>query len=393
MLIKPRTLEDSKEDFILALRNNCGDKITKIAPLGVFNGFAYAMARLAQKINSDSALIESYLFPDFAYGTVLDGVSILEGFGARYLAIKGTVVLCFVATPGTTYANNFQVRNNAGVVYQTLNTLVIGACGFGFVIAESLQAGTQAKVSELSLTLCVTTPPAGHTSVTNTISSIGALDTETDYTYRTRIKNSYNIFAMKTELYYEALVRKFYPEVVRVLLKTPKNVPQGNCIRVLKNDGGLFDSTGLIDIKNSIADFLPITDRINNSITVENFDFVPIIIDFPVRFYEGTDPYQALTDLQLALIHFLDFSQWQPGKKVTKENLLDTCYKVASIKEINETEFSPDDIVLSEIQLPKLTSVSFTDLETSISYGMSEIPLLYLKSITDEQKFLESIVL
>ena len=71
MMVKLTTVEELKQIFVENLLNST-DKVTKISEGSVLNGVAYGVAKIAQKIIKDVALIEAHQYPDTATGKYLD---------------------------------------------------------------------------------------------------------------------------------------------------------------------------------------------------------------------------------------------------------------------------------------------------------------------------------
>jgi hypothetical protein len=72
------------------------------------------MAKPLQKGIKDVAVLESNLFPEFAYGQDLDIIAARQGVLARFGASASSTFVRLVATPGTTYVAATNIMTSSG---------------------------------------------------------------------------------------------------------------------------------------------------------------------------------------------------------------------------------------------------------------------------------------
>lgn len=379
MIVQLKTIEELKREFLISFRNNCGDKVTKVMPNSVINGFAYGISKLVQKINRDAASIESKLFPEYANSTLLDEISQREGVPERNVASKSTALLLFIADENTVYSLGTQVKSANGVTFTTLSELTIDANGFGFVFAESSLAGINQNVEANSINIMVSLPPIGHESVTNPVRTIGGADIESDFNYKYRILNAQNIFSKNTNAFYEALVRNFDSNVLRVISRNVNRIDNRFEMILVKNSGADFNSNELNNIKTQIKDYLPYSDYGDNTIILSNVTWQYIDIYAPIKLESGYVLSDILKQMQINVVNYLDMNSWEFGKKVDWDVLLQLCYNVEGVRDIDDVSFIPNtDIIVSGFSLPRLRDFTIKDLVSNTIIGRTDTPVSWL---------------
>lgn len=375
MLVQVKTTEQLKQEFIISLRNNCGDKITKVTPLSVTNGFAFGLAKIVQKINKDSAMIEAKLFPENANSTILDSIASREGIPGRRSSSKSSVVLLFRGTSGTTYPAGLQVRSVDGVIFELKAELVLGTHRFGYMIAESTTFGISTNVSPNSITETVATPPVGHTSVTNPYRAVGGRDEETDYDFRNRLLQAENIISRNTEAYYEALLYTANEDVLRVHSRGLKSFDDTFEIIVVKNSLADFSAGELSDMKTAILNSIPLSDYGTAKISVANISWTYVDIVVPLKLKSGYTLDQVLPEMQILVSNFVDISKWQFGEKLQWDDLLEVCKKTTGVEEVYDDLFTPNsDVLIPEHSLPRIRNFAVRDVVTNTTLGEVTTP-------------------
>ena len=126
---------------------------------------------------------------DFASGSSLDNLTALIGF-VRIAAIKSTGEVTFTGTNGTVVPAGTSIQTS-GSDPEIFTTDVAGtvAAGTLTVATTASVAGVDGNVSGATITV-LTSPISGISAVTNTNPTTGGADTETDVSYRNRIKIS-----------------------------------------------------------------------------------------------------------------------------------------------------------------------------------------------------------
>lgn len=378
MIIKLKTIEELKKDFLVAFRNNSGDKVTKISPTSIINGFAYGTSKIVQKINSDAALLETKLFPEYASGSYLEDISNREGYPVRGSASKSSVILLFKGENGTVYPLGTQVKSASGVIVETKLELTLGLNKFGYVLAESTLTGSDQNIENNTLNILVSTAPAGHISVTNTVRASGGTDVESDYNYKKRILNSNNILGKNTVAFYEALIRYVNSDVLRVTNEISNRVDNRFNLLLVKNSGADFTTQELTDIKNEIMQYVPLSDYGDETFIISNLEYTYFDMYVPLKLKSGYILENVLTQMQININNYIDLNKWEFGDNVLWEYLLSICLNTEGIKEIDEANFIPmKDIEVTNSSLPRLRNFSVKNLLTDDVINQINTPQMW----------------
>lgn len=384
MLVKVKTIEQLKQEFFFSLRNNCGDKITKITPLSVTNGFAFAISKIVQKLNKDAAMIEAKLFPETANSTVLDNIASREGVPGRRSSSGSSTVLLFFGALATVYPAGTQVRSIGGVIFETLEELTLSFHRFGFVLAESTTVGSSVNVSPNTVTELVAAPPAGHTSVTNPFRAIGGRDQESDYDFRNRLLQAENIISKNTEAFYEALVYNVTEDILRVHSRGLKTFDDTFELIVVKNNLADYDAGELAAIKNGILNSVPLSDYGDTKISVANIDWTYIDMYIPIRLISGYNLEDVAVQMQAELATFIDLSRWRFGEKVEWDDLLEVCKNTEGVQEIYDRDFLPRvDKTVGEHSLPRIRQFTIKDIPSDTTFGNVFTPAFWNGTIVN----------
>ena len=381
MLTQLRTLEDLKQEFFIAIRNNSSDKVTKILPTTVINGFGYAMAKIVQKINYDCAQIESKLFPEYANSTVLDNISLRTGIPPRGGSIAASAVLLFQAAIGTIYPSGTQVITASGVTFQTVNSLTIDYNGFGFALSLATTSGASTNVDANSITTLVSTPPSGHISVTNPFMAINGADSETDNVFRNRLVGAENILSRNTESFYEALITNINPNVIRINTKKLNYIDNSFEISIVQNNLADFSSVDLLNISNSIQSYLPFADYGTTKIVVSNINWTYIDISLQIKMATGGVLSDIAKQMQINLSTYLDLTQWNFGGTVSYYDLISQCENINNVIDIVGNSFLPNnDVIVSSDSLPRIRNFILTDVLTGTTIGNALTPAFWINT-------------
>ena len=187
MIVKLTTVEELKQIFVENLLNST-DKVTKISEGSVLNGVAYGVAKIAQKIIKDVALIEAHQYPDTATGEYLDNIARLRGISPRYSAAGSSTYVRVVGDVGTVYEKDLNKFIGNGIEFAIDETVVLGEEGFGYVKVHSINKGKQTNVPPLAINKIIPAP-AGHLYCINEYQTFGGRDDEDDDLFR-KEKNS-----------------------------------------------------------------------------------------------------------------------------------------------------------------------------------------------------------
>ena len=103
METKIYTVEEYKKLFLEGVINKSAGKVSKVSDNSVLGGVGYGIGKISQKTVKDIALVESEMFPDYAYGQYLDRVAMRTGVSSRQKDRGSSVWVKIVADPGTVY--------------------------------------------------------------------------------------------------------------------------------------------------------------------------------------------------------------------------------------------------------------------------------------------------
>ncbi len=380
MLVQLRTLESLKQEFIIAVRNNC-DNVTKVLPTSVINGIAYANAKIVQKINKDAAQVEGKLFPEYANSTVLDNIALRDGIPARGGAIASSVVLLFQASSGTVYPINTQVSSASGVIFQTTASLTIDNNAFGFISAVATTTGLSTNIDANTATIFLGTPPLGHISVTNPFMSVNGADAEDDYTFRKRLIGAENILSRNTQAFYEALITNINPNVIRINTSKLNSIDNSFEILVVQNNLADFNSTDLLAINNGIQSYLPFSDYGTTKIIVSNITWTYIDISLHIKMASGGVLATIAKQMQINLSTYLDLTQWSFGGTVSYYDLISQCENIPNVIDIVGNSFLPNaDVLVSSNSLPRIRNFTITDDLTNTTVGNVLTPAFWINT-------------
>ena len=395
MLTKLYTIDELKQQFFIGMRNNCGDKITKISTLSVINGFTYAISKLVQHVIKSAAQIEAKLFPASANQIALSDIALRDGVSAQRGANGSSVVLLFIANSGVYYPAGTLINSTNGIVFVTLADLTIESNGYGYVLANSNTQGFVTNVLANSITLYSGTPPTGHISVTNPFMAIGGVDIESTYDFKNRIMNVVFLLSRNTESFYESLIVNSNSNVLRIYTKSSNSIANINTfeITLVKTDLGIFSDVDILSIQNAIFDYLPLSDRDNVKINLMNIDYTYFNIYVPIRLTSGYTLLQVATAMQDSLSSFLDLSQWQFGQQVYFDDILEICRNTDGVDAIIDTNFIPlNDIIVSANSLPRINLFTIVDVISNTIIGVPLTNPMWIRNVNSDTIFNEIVM-
>jgi len=372
MIIKPKSLEEIKNEFLTTVLN-CTNKVTKILPTSVLNSIAYGIAKIAQKMNKEAAMIESSLFPEYAIGSVLDDVAKREGIperlGETYSSVNTLWVVNLNAGNVIIKAGS-KISGYNNIPFTTTVDLIILASdgsGMGYVEAVCDNVGNNGNVGAYSLNKIVSLASGSSAlnkifSVTNPSNAVGGEDLENDYDFRKRILNYNSISGINTIDYYENIIRHLLPEVLRIKTN-PINALKGNFkIVLVSRSSGNFSGGDLSTLKTNLIPFLPLRDANILSLNIENISWT--YFDIILRFKKDA-AYTLLNIAQrinLSVNNYINHKEWEFGKKVDFEIMFSIARQTDGVLDVNDNAFRPNaDIVVPINSLPKLRNIILVD--------------------------------
>lgn len=363
MRLNITTVEELKNLFLRVLFTKT-DKVTKVSDESVTNAIAYGIGKVSQKALKDIAIVKTHLFPEEAYGSNLDTIAARQGVPARFGATGSSVYLRIVANPGTVYLQSQQTFVGQGITFQLVEDTTIGASGYTYVRARSVQQGENTNVNSLSIDRVVN-QPEGHISVINEFKAQGGRDIEDDDLFRYRIINYPNLTSKHTLAFLTALMATFREDVIRVYKKGfDSNGRQ--VLGVMLSTGGFLTVDEMDELLDKITPYLPlnlVTPFSNPLVVLENCNYKPIDISFRVKVSSDSDLTRLRIELQDKMSKYLDLKFWD-SRVVQWEYLLNIVSSNKYCILVPEKYFTPgSDITCYLGEYPRIRSFKMYNLE------------------------------
>jgi hypothetical protein len=384
MNTKIYTIEKLKS-LIMELFYNKTTRVTSASDESVINASFFGTAKVGQKAMKDMALVESHIFPQYAYGSNLDNAAKLFGAPVRFGASGSSTYLLIRADMGTEYVattNIFSGEN--GIDFELTEDFIVGAVGFGYAKVRSTSIGAVTNVNANTL-LKVNPVPGGHIGVTNEYAATGGRDVESDDDYRLRIIQHPNILAQKTLTFLAEIFRTVNEDVLRVLNYGIDSDAKLTLAIVLQNGADLTDyelANLLISTKDylSLADLSPSGDvngiKLVNPVwnAIGGDSLSDTGIDFRVQIYDNFDPEIVRRDIQIALSNYIDFRYWDWSTSLQWSDLLNIIKGVVGVRFVPDAYFHPAyDITVPLGQLPRLKKFVMRDLSGNIIFNNTSL--------------------
>ena len=379
MITKIYTIERLKS-LVAELFYNKTTKVTAASDESVINALFYGVAKVGQKAMKDIALVESHLFPQYAYGDYLDNVAALFGVPARYSASGSSTYLLIRASEGTTYEQATHVFSGEnGIDFELTEDFVMGADGFAYVKVRSTSIGAVTNVNANTITK-INPVPAGHIGVTNEYAAIGGRDAESDNDFRLRIIHHPNILAQKTLTFLAEIFRTVNEDVLRVLNYGVDSDSKLTLAIVLQNGADLSESE-LANLLDSSKSYFAYSDLLPNGndagVKLVNPIWYPIGgdtlsdtgIDFRVQIYDNYDVAEVRKNIQIAISNYIDFRYWDWSKQIEWDDLLSIVKGIDGVRYVPDLYFNPRyDITVPQGQLPRVKKFRMRDLDGNILF-------------------------
>lgn len=390
------SVEEIKNFFIQELLNKVDGKISKVSDHSVLNGVAFGSAKVFQKSMKDIALLESELFPEYAYGSYLDKIAQRYGISARKTNTRSSVYVKLVAEPGSLYiASNCKFTSTEGIVFQLLEDFEMGEAGYAYVELRSTSTGADANVAANTITKA-SSVPSGHVYVNNDMPASGGIDEEDDQSFLNRIIGGFNNFSFETLDKLVYVMQTINPLVLEIKKEGVNN--QGQIVlAVVSSNGGSFTEDELLELSSGILPYLSLADlNISNSlegqaspVILKNIDYTYIDIDFRIEIYPNVDSDDFRMTVQEQLSSFLDFRNWD-SEKVDWEDLYYVVRNQSGVKSLPEQYFVPrEDIDVPSSSLPRLRGFVMRDLNGTPIYSNNDgiVPVYYGPDYTQNVLF------
>jgi Baseplate J-like protein len=380
MITKIYTIEKLKS-LIMELFYNKQDRVTSASDESVINAAFFGVAKVGQKAMKDIALVESHLFPQYAYGSNLDNAAKLFGAPVRFGSSGSSTYVLIRAAVGTTYVattNIFSGEN--GIDFELTENFTVDFSGYGYAKVRSTGIGAVTNVNANTITK-VTPIPSGHIGVTNEYAATGGRDVESDADFRLRIIQHPNIVAQKTLVFLAEMFRTVNDDVLRVLNYGIDSNGRLELAIVLQSGANLTVSelATLLDTTReyfAIGDLSPIGDL--TGVVLVNPVWFSIGgdglsatgIDFRVQLYDNYDVEEVRKDIQIALSNLIDFRYYDWSTPIQWSDLL------AIVKGTNGVRFVPDayfnpayDITVPTGQLPRIKKFVMRDTDGNVIFS------------------------
>lgn len=392
METKIYSISEIKEFFIQSLLNKT-DKVSKISDNSVLNAIAFGMAKVFQKSMKDTALLESELFPEYAYGEFLDKIVARSGVLPRQKNIGSSVWLRLVAEPGSFYDfEKAQFSTESGYVFKLDESVTVPDSGYVYAKAKSIDTGSGTSVKANTITKA-SGVPEGHLYVTNEVPAQGGVDEESDQSLLNRLLQNFNNFAFDTLGKLRSVFMMLNPLVLDVK-KVGIDSQTGKIkLGIVTVNGTALDSEQLDYLLKNAVNYLSLTDlgSVNNNffdvnIVLQMVEMVGTILDFRVDLYESTNIDELRTNILIQITKKLDFRTWESGSSIEWEDLFYIVKSQPGVKSVpSETfYFSEDgreqlDIRVPENKYPVLKGFIMRGMDGSILPGgqSSIIPYYY----------------
>jgi hypothetical protein len=389
MITKIYNIEKLKS-LIAELFYNKTTKVTAASDESVINAMFFGTAKVGQKAFKEIALVESHIFPQYAYGQNLDNAAALFGAPTRLGASGSSTYLLIRATPGTTYlADTHIFSGENGINFELTEDFTIGSSGYDYVKVRSTSIGSVTNVNANTI-LKINPIPVGHIGVTNDYRAIGGRDIESDDDYRLRIIQHPNIVAQKTLLYFAEIFRTINTDVLRVLNYGIDSDAKATLAILLQN-GQDMTTEELADLLDSCQGYFAISDismsgdvagmKLVNPVwyPIGGGEMSDVGIDFRIQMYDNYDPVNVRKNIQIQLSNYIDFRYWDWSKTIEWDNLLQLVKSVPGVRYVPDAYFFPhNDIVVPDGQLPRIKKFKMRDLNGNILFdNNSLVPIFY----------------
>ena len=315
METKIYTVEELKNLFLQELINKTDGKVTKVSDHSVLNGVAFGFAKSFQKSMKDIALLESELFPEYAYGEYLDKIAERYGISPRQKNLGSAVYVKLVATPHSAYlADNCNFVSSEGQSFELVSDFVVGANGWGYAQLKSVDTGENTNVAAGTINK-VTGQPTGHIYVVNELPATGGVSQESDEDFLQRILQNFNNFSFETLDKLTAVYQTINPNVLQVR-KVGVNMNSQVVLSIVTVNGATLTSAELDELKQRGTNYLSLQDLfvVNDlqggldPVILQNVEVVPIDLDFRVQLDSIVNVEDFKVSAQEALVSLLDIS-------------------------------------------------------------------------------------
>ena len=372
METKIYTIPELKNMLIESIINKSNGKITKISDNSVVNGIAYGSAKIFQKGIKDSALLESEMFPEYAFGEYLDKIALRNGVAPRLANQKSTVYLRLVGAAGSVYnAINSTFISNTGISFKLFSNFTMPAVGFGYVLVQSVEFGDVANVPSFSINKVVN-GPTGHEYVINEVAAWGGIDYESDESFKSRILQNFNNFAFDTLTKIKSVLSTLDQRVLDVK-KGGVDSYGRTILDIVTVNGANLTTIELQTLLDKSKHFLSLSEQGITSgldsvpnVILRNITYQMIGIDCRIGFKGNINYSDFIKRIQIQISKYLDFRTWNKPF-VEWEELFYIIRNQPEVDSVPDQFFTPsEDIAIPSNALPRLQGLVIKDLEGKV---------------------------
>ena len=389
MITNIYTIEKLKS-LIMELFYNKTTRVTSASDESVINAGFFGAAKVGQKAMKDISLVESHIFPQYAYGINLDNAAALFGAPVQNGASGSSTYLLIRANAGTMYVTTTNIFSGEnGVDFELTEDFTVSVVGYGYAKVRSTSVGGVTNVNANTL-LKVNPIPSGHIGVTNEYAATCGRDVESDDDYRLRIIEHPNITAQKTLTFLAEIFRTVNEDVLRVL-NYGIDVDAKLTLAIVQQNGADLTTSELANLLDSTREYLSLADLspsgVDTGVKLVNPIWYAVGgdalsdtgIDFRVQIYDNIDPETVRRDIQIALSNYVDFRYWDWSRSLQWADLLAIIKGTTGVKFVPDAYFYPSyDITVPLGQLPRIKKFVMRDLSGNIIFSnMSLVSVFY----------------
>ena len=359
METKIYTRDEIKNQFIQVVLNHT-NKISKISDNSVLNGISYGVASIVQKLMKDTALLESELFPEYAYGQYLDKIAQRTGVSPRQSYLGSSVWLRLVGVPGTSYNSSTTFSTPDGIVFNIYDTVTIPDAGYCYVKARSVSTGAQTNVKANTITQ-ISNAPSGHLYVINEVPATGGVDIEDDKSLFSRISQNFNNFAFDTLSKIRMVLTILNPLILDVKKLGTDSSTGKVKLGIVTVNGTQLTQEELKGLSERLTDYLSLSDlsifstiKHQSLIDLEMVQTVNLVLDFRVGL-SNVDLDLLRSKILIEITKLFDYREWKEGSSVSWSDIFYIVKSQEGIQNLPSKYFhlvQGDKVFTSDIEVP-----------------------------------------
>lgn len=370
---------------------NTTEAVTKVTDHSAIRGILRGNVRTAKKALKDIMLAVARLFPDLAYGTILDQVADDRGVSERFAAAQSSTYVRLIANDTTIYQQGVHtVSDSKGNIFDLEEDIVIGSKGYGYVKVRSQQSGEFTNVDPYTI-VNVSPEPIGHIGVLNEYAATGGRDAEDDDIFRQRIKEGPDVLARGTLAYLTQAFIKINSNVLRLIYEGTNS--QGKVVLgILTVNGIALTSDELQTLLEqggqyfSLTELAPIGTQ-SYGVLLKNVEYEYVDVDFRMELFTGVSFDEVVKEIQQKFAKYVDFRFWNSSiDTIQWDDLINIVKGVSGVKYVPDNQFTPNvDITISTNKFPRFRGFVARDLSGSVQINQTGTidPLFYPSDVNE----------